>query len=85
MTNDNKPKRPVHAEVVKRSELEAACAAQIAQWLRGHALARASQPVVAETTAAVINATSVQTMLVIASAIDQGEWRPDWKPPVPQS
>lgn len=69
-------------KTMNRSDVENQTAAAIAAWLQAHALQRCASAVVADAHGTTVNATAAQTMLQVAAAIGNGEWRPGWKPPV---
>lgn len=68
-------------KTLNRSDVENQTATVIANWLQAHALQRCAGAVVADAHGTAVNATAAQTMLQIAAAIVNGEWRPGWQPP----
>ena len=77
MTENTKDTR----KTVNRSDVENQTAAAIATWLQAHALQRCAGAVVADAHGTTVNAAAAQTMLQVAAAIGNGEWRPGWQPP----
>ena len=68
-------------KTLNRSDVENQTAATIAAWLQAHALQRCAGAVVADAHGTTVNAAAAQTMLQVAAAIGNGEWRPGWQPP----